>query len=106
MQKRKERETVILKNCKMTEDQKKKWLGVMTNDYMSSEESGEDDSIVIHPSLWRSDYVNTMFQRVDSYAENKKSPQAIRQMKRRVCGLASSRPPPVVDQTVLKWAIV
>lgn len=55
LQKRKEREATILKNSKLNEDQKKKWTTVITNDFMSSEESGEDDTIVVHPLPWRSE---------------------------------------------------
>lgn len=106
IQKRKERDAAILKNSKLTEDQKKKWLLVITNDYMSSEESGEDDSIIIHPLPWHSEYVTKMFKKIDAYFENKKSPQAKRQMKRRVYGMTSSRPQPVVDEIVSRWAIV
>ena len=39
MQKRKERE-VAVKNGRLTEDQRLKWVSVMKNEYMSSEESG------------------------------------------------------------------
>lgn len=104
-QKRKERDSAVLKNSKLTEDQKKKWLTVMTNDFMSSEESGEDDSMIVHPLPWRSEYVNKMFKRIDAFCGNKKSPQAKRQMKPRKYGMASSRPQPVVDEAVLRWAI-
>lgn len=107
MQKRKEREAAILKNTKMTEEQRKKWLTVITNEYMSSEESGEDDSIIVHPLPWHSDYVNKMFKKIDCYCENLKSPQARRQTKRRVSGGASFRPKPdYVDKIPPKWSIV
>ena len=71
---------------------------MITNDYMSSEESGEDDSIIVHPLPWRSEYVSSMFKRIDAYCEKKKSPQAKRQMKQRIQGRASSRRQPVVDE--------
>ena len=48
-QKKKERECAISKNSKLTPDQRTKWLNVMKNSYMSSEESGDDDSMIIHP---------------------------------------------------------
>ena len=105
VQKRKEREAAILKNSKLTEDQRKKWLTVITNDYMSSEESGEDNSIIVHPLPWRSEYVSSMFKRIDAYCEKKKSPQAKRQMKQRIQGRVSRRQP-VVDEMMSRWAIV
>ena len=54
---------------------KKKWLKVIKNDFMSSEVSGDDDNIIVHPLQWRSRIVNEMFSRIC----NKKSPQAIEQ---------------------------
>lgn len=94
LQKRKEREAAILKNSRLTEDQRAKWLSVMTNDYMSSEESEEDDVMTIHPIPWRSEHVNQMFQRIDSFCNSRKSPQARRQMKQRTTGRPSNRTQP------------
>ena len=70
---------------------------------MSSEESGEEDSIIVHPLPWRSEYVNKMFSRIDEYCNKKKSPQALRQMKTRIAGIPSSRPKPV-DTLGISWA--
>ena len=51
MQKRKERESAIQKTGNLTAEQKRKWLAMMKNEYMSLEESGEEDTImVVHPS--------------------------------------------------------
>ena len=58
LQKKREREGAVLKNSSFTEEQRKKWLGVMKRDYMSSEESGDDDFIVLHSLPWHSDYVS------------------------------------------------
>ena len=57
LQKKRER-GAVLKNSSFTEEQRKKWLGVMKRDYMSSEESGDDDFIVLHSLPWHSDYVS------------------------------------------------
>ena len=54
-----------MKNKRMTDDQREKWLKIMCNDIMSSEESGNEDEMIIHPLPWRSKYVNIMFQRID-----------------------------------------
>lgn len=105
LQKRKEREAAILKNSRLTEDQKKKWLAVMTNNFMSSEESWTEDSIVVHPLPWRTEYVNKMFRKIDAYCESKKSPQAKRQTKRREYGMASSRPEPDINEDLPRWAV-
>ena len=32
---------------RLTEDQRKKWMNVMKSDYMSSEDSGDDDDITM-----------------------------------------------------------
>ena len=98
-----EGESAILKNTRLSEEQKAKWLKVMQNEYMSSEESGDDDTIVVHPIGWRSEYVNKMFQRIDAYCSSKKSSQARRQTKKRVTGSISSRPKPAVS--TITWAI-
>ena len=66
-QKRKERTSAVAENSKLTEDQKKKkWLSVITHDFMSSEESGSDDENIVHPLVWRSKHVSTMFQKIDA----------------------------------------
>ena len=39
----------------------------LLNVYMSSEESGEEDSMVVHCLPWRSTCVNLMFDRIDKY---------------------------------------
>lgn len=43
MQKRKERESAIFKSTKLTKEQKQKWMKVMSNEYMLSEESDNDN---------------------------------------------------------------
>ena len=77
----------------MTEDQSKKWLAIMTNEYMSSEES-DDETMLVHSLPWRSDYVNRMFKSIDDYCLKMKSPQAKRQMKPRVEGSVSNHSSP------------
>ena len=91
-----------MRNKRLTEEQKDKWLSVITNEFMSSEESGPDDEIYVNPIPWRSDYVTRMFAAIDKYVQDKKSPQAKRQMKKRCVGLASERSMPI---DVPHWAI-
>ena len=64
-----------MRNKRLTEEQKDKWLSVITTDLMSSEESGPDDDIYVHPSPWRSDYVTKMFSTIDEYVQKKKAPK-------------------------------
>ena len=89
-------------NGRLSEDQRAKWLKVMDNVYMSSEESGEDDTMLVHPLPWRTECVNQMFKRIDAYSSSKKSPQAKRQMKKRAIGENSTRPKP---SDGVSWAV-
>ena len=75
----------------------------MKNEFMSSEESGSDDGIMTHSIPWRSEYVTRMFIRIDAYNKERKSPQAIRQMKKRRAGSDSTRPRPISDFP--DWAV-
>ena len=89
-------------NSKLTEEQRTKWLAVVKNELMSSEESGEDDAIVVHPLPWRSEYVDKMFKKIDEYCFSNKSPQGKRQTKQRITGSPSSRPTPACMEPI--WA--
>lgn len=106
MQKRKERESAICKSTKLTKEQKQKWLKVMTNQYMSSEESDDDncDRVIIHPLPWRSEVIDRMFQKIDDHISAKKTSQAKRQTKERIVGLVSNRKSPNGEH-VPSWAI-
>ena len=106
LQKREERASAFQKNTKLTDQKKKKWLGVIKNELMSSEEScSDEDTICVRPLPWRSPTVNSMFKTVDRYTAAKKTPQARRQMKKRVNGEPSKRPPPA-QGTISSWALV
>lgn len=79
---------------------------MMRNDFMSSEESGEEDSIIIHRLPWRSRYVDAMFTKIDVYSMYKKSSQARRQMKaRKVSDDPSTRPVPDQVHELPEWSI-
>ncbi len=91
LQKRIQRETAIRKNTKLTEEQRSKWMKVMRNDFMSSEESDSDDTIAVRPLPWRSRYVTLMFQMIDKFQAAKQSPQSRRQTKPRKEGPPSTR---------------
>ncbi len=83
-----------MKNSKLTEDTRQKWLKILVNEMMSSEESGDEDKVVVHPLPWRKDYVNQMFHKIDDYCLARKSVQAKRQMKERSNGVLSTRAAP------------
>lgn len=93
-----------MKSKKLTSETKEKWLKIVTNDFMSSEESADDDSVVIRPLSWRAPCVDHMFQKIDEFNMSKKSGQSKRQTKSRKKGFLSERPKPVVDTDSSKWA--
>ena len=75
---------------------------------MSSEESEideEDEVLTIHPLPWRSAKVDALFHKLDETTFKAKSPQARRQMKKRVLGTESSRSYPS-SAGVPSWAVV
>ena len=104
LQKRKEQESVVLKSKKLSDDAKKKWMKVMSNDCMSSEESGDEGTVIVHPLTWRSNTVNEMFKKISEVCKGNKSSQAKRQMKARTLGSNSRRPKPTVDMDTT-WAV-
>ena len=64
---------------------------------MSSDSSGEDDGdevIIVHPLPWISADRQSSKSMLDEEIKKGRSPQARRQMKRRVTGTPSSRPCP------------
>ena len=96
----------MLKTSVVSLDNKKKWNEVLRFDMMSSEEddSEEEDVIIVRPLPWRSPSVNDFFSTLDKRAKEKKTNQALRQMKTRVMGSASVRPKPK-DLKIPKWAL-
>ena len=85
----------------MSQETKEKWLSVVTNDFMSSEESDGED-IIIHPLPWRSARVDDVMSKIDEFIVKHKSPQARRQMKsRKVVAVSERRQPHDAPQ----WAI-
>ena len=92
-----------MKNPRLTEQARKKWLKVMVNEMMSSEESRDEDKVEVHRLPWRTDYVNKMFHKIDSYPIARKSPQARRQMKETANGLLSTRVTPL---GMPSWSVI
>ena len=77
-------------------------------EFMSSEESDVDDGdevLTIHPLPWRAANVDSLFHKLDETTLKSKSPQARRQMKKRVLGADSNRACPS-DAGVPSWAVI
>ena len=73
---------------------------------MSSEDSSEENNcIIVKPLSWRATRVDNFFQSLDDKGKDGKSPQSIRQMKRRIMGESSQRPKPVAGTGILSWAM-
>ena len=72
---------------------------------MSSEDDDDEggETIIIRQLPWRSSTLNNFFLKLDTEAKSQKSSQAKRQMKRRVLGLASTRPKPL-NKGIPQWA--
>ena len=77
-----------------TDEEKQMWLSIINSALMSSDSSGEDDGeevIIVHPLPWISADVTAFKKKLDDQIAQEKSPQARRQMKRRVSGPFSRR---------------
>ena len=75
------------------------WEKVLILGFMSSEESdldNEEEVLTLHPLPWRAEKVDMLFRKLDEITLKAKSPQARRQMKRRVLGAVSGRSSPSV----------
>jgi len=91
-----------------TDEEREDWLWVIKVPLMSSDSSGEDDGedvIVVHPLPWISADVTTFKKKLDEEILKEKSPQARRQMKRRVAGSFSTRLCPT-NLDLPSWAVV
>ena len=89
----------------LRDSEREKWAKVFITDMMSSEESDpEDDNIMIIKELpFRHERVGAYFHAIDIAANKKLSPQALRQMKKRVLKGVSDRSVPT---GVPKWSVV
>ena len=84
-----------------------KWKKILVTEFMSSDESGEEDEravFIVKKVPWRSERVSSFFQRLDTARTSRKTEQASRQTKPRVYkDLISSRPAPRGFPT---WAVI
>lgn len=105
LQKLNERRSALNKS-NMVEKYKEKWRKVMDHTFMSSEESGGEDIIVVKPLRWRAEKVTNFFHHLDDKITTSKSPQARRQRKARIISTAESdRPQPAKDEFPA-WSLI
>ena len=80
---------------------KEKWSKVLQAEVMSSEESEND--MFVKPLPWRSDLVNKFLAELDNRNTERKTPQALRQRKKRVLSayVSTRSAPPGLP----KWAL-
>ena len=103
-QKFQERKSAFEKGVFKDEQDKEKWAKVLSMEYMSSDESGEDEGkevIIAHSLPWLSPNVQLFKKRLDEASFKEKSPQAKRMIKDRRVGNNSLRPKP--GGTVPSW---
>ena len=95
----------FLKTAALTDDKRDMWKKIMTKDFVSSEESGEDivgvgenqekwQVLYVKPLQWRASKVGRFFKVLDHKAAKKKSRQGKQQTLPRVIGETSRRPKP------------
>ena len=96
--------TSIFQKSDLPPKTKEKWSKVLVADAMPSEESSaEADNMFVRPLPWRSDLVNTFFSELDDKSMEKKTPQALRQRKKRMLSVnKSTRTPP---NGLPRWAM-
>ena len=85
------------KSTTLSQVVKDKFKSIMsTVDYMSSEESEEenDHSLVVHPLAWRSREVTETFSSLDRKSARKRTSRSSRMRLQRKTGEPRTRPPP------------
>ena len=98
---------MALKAVYKSEEEREAWKAVICMETMSSDEScteNGDEILMVHPLPWLSPSVNSFKDELDKKVANEKSPQARRQMKRRVLGVPSNRPKPARE--LPEWAFI
>ena len=107
LQKLQERKCSFEKSKYTDDNSKEEWKNVLTLSCMSSDESGFDDDnneiLINHKLPWLSDRVQNFMMLLDQETTKSKSPQAKRQMKKRIDGLPSSRPMPADEGIQPSW---
>lgn len=106
MQKLNERKAMMAKGkFKEGERDMQVWKSLMTIEIMSSDESGEEEGeeiLLVHALPWLSETVTQFKMSLDHEIISSRTPQARRQMKKRLTGCPSKRP---VFGNLPTWAI-
>lgn len=82
--------------------EKQRWRDIIELEIMSSDDSGDEDTIVSHSLPWLSAHVVTLKRKLDLEILKTKSPHARRQMKARMEGTASTQERP---DTLPAWVL-
>ena len=77
---------------------------VLLVDLMSSEESDDDESFIVHPLSWRSQKYKNFIENLDEAGSNSISVKSKRMRSKRILGTISERPCPDLPST-LSWTI-
>jgi len=77
---------------------REKWEQVLELDYMSSEDTDEENKLKVRPLPWLSERVQKFKDCLDCEIEKKMNPQSKRQRKTKTIGTSSSRPKPTVPK--------
>ena len=99
MQKLESRKAVLLKSSSLISEQRNLWKKVLIKEFMSSEESAEEDfdgpALAVKPLLWRAPKVDRFFKRLDQRSEKGKTKHSKQQTLPCVVGSQSSRVKPL-----------
>ena len=102
LQKLESRKAILLKTNSLKDTQRDLWKKVVVKEFISSEESGEEDIsngekcqvILVKPLPWRAPKVDRSFTQLHHKAQKNKSKQSKQQTLPRVVGVRSARPKP------------
>ena len=82
---------------------RKKWKEVLQLDNMSSEDTGEENELIVRPLPWLSDRVNKFKDYLDKEGEKSLNSQSKRQKKKKTIGISSSRQRPNATDSSSTW---
>lgn len=109
MQKLQERIAALKKASFTDNNEKKQWEDILTVQIMSSDDSDVDDEgkeiLVRKPLPWLSDSVQHLKQLLDPEILKQKTPQSLRQMKKRVEENVSTRGLPADSSKYPTWVL-
>lgn len=92
------------KSSAISEKDKTSWKECLVEQLISSEESDDDGSFVIHSLPWRSEKVDNFFSGLDRKSDKKKTKKSKMMTFQRIKGLRSNRPRPSLEK-VPEWAL-